>query len=297
MAGICMNERIPTFINAQAGSAAQLLPLLRADARLDLYELSPDELVEGIQTAMRHGAKRIIVSGGDGTLALAAATVIGSDTELAILPGGTLNHFAGRYQIPTDINAALALAMSGTAQRVDVGYVNERLFLNTSSVGFYVRFVQTRNHLEKRMNYYSASLLAGLRHLIRLRTAHLRLNNRVIQSPLVFVGVGERDLSFPAVGKEVPDGEKGLHLLAVRSRNRWETLKVVWHMLWGSTDPLKQAHGVENAVIPALTMRFPHSWRRLYVALDGELALLHTPLYYRYAPDSLAVVIPSPNAA
>ena len=107
----------------------------------------------------------MVVAGGDGTLASAAAVLAGTGTALAVLPGGTLNHFARDHGIPTELDEALELATAGREAEVDVGYVNDLLFLNTSSVGAYVQFVELRDRLERHLGYRTASILAGLRIL------------------------------------------------------------------------------------------------------------------------------------
>ncbi len=67
---------------------------------------------------MEAGARRVLVSGGDGTVASAAAVACETEMELAALPGGTLNHFAKDHGIPTELAEALELAATGSARPV-----------------------------------------------------------------------------------------------------------------------------------------------------------------------------------
>ena len=136
-------EPIPVFVNPAAGSAKAALAALDAHSGFDVRLTPPERLAVALRRAVSAGEPRVLVAGGDGTIASAAAILTGSDTALAVLPGGTLNHFARNYGIPTDLEDALKVATGGRETRVDVGYVNERLFFNTSSVGAYVRFVET----------------------------------------------------------------------------------------------------------------------------------------------------------
>src|SRR5690606_28740196 len=121
----------------------------------------------------------------------------GRDTEIAIIPGGTLNHFAQRIGIPINAAEALEIALHCDAYPIDVGYVNDRLFVNTSSVGAYSVFVRSRKYLQNRMNYFPASLIAGFRRFLRFRRLRVNLAGKQLKTPLVFIGVGERQLSFP----------------------------------------------------------------------------------------------------
>src|SRR2546423_10194501 len=122
------------------------------------------------------GAKRILANGGDGTIGTAASLVAKKQVELAILPGGTLNHFARDHNIPTDLGkAALLAGGEGIVTGADIGYVNDCVFLNTSSIGAYVTFVRDREGLEKRVGYTIASVAAFVKTLSHLRSFSVTL--------------------------------------------------------------------------------------------------------------------------
>src|SRR5581483_1702498 len=140
------------------------------------------------------GAGRILVAGGDGSIGSAANALSGSEVELAILPCGTLNHLAKDLKIPLDLEQAAVAARTGRSAAVDAAVLNDRIFLNTSSVGAYVSFVRLRERLERRVGYGLASLAAATRLLIRMPTFRISLvaEGRVREyvTPLVFIGVG-----------------------------------------------------------------------------------------------------------
>src|SRR5204863_85435 len=139
-------------------------------------------------------------------------------------PGGTLNHFARDLGVSTEAAEALELALGGTCRGVDIGIVNGRAFLTTSSVGAYVRFVRIRERLERRFGYRFASTLAAFRILLQLRSFAVELEvdgkPRIYRTPLVFIGVGEREMQLPTLGSRVSDGKRGLHVMVVRGRSR-----------------------------------------------------------------------------
>lgn len=102
-----------------------------------------------VKEAIQSNITRIIAGGGDGTvneLADAIATLKQdanekltsqlNKTEIAILPLGTANDFATACQIPTDVDAALTLALTGNAFSIDMAQANERYFINVASAGF-----------------------------------------------------------------------------------------------------------------------------------------------------------------
>jgi diacylglycerol kinase family enzyme len=284
--------KLPVFINPQSGSAASLLPYLRQHPHLVVHEVKPQQLTEQLRIAVANATPRVLIAGGDGTLGLAASVLVGSNTAMAVIAAGTLNHFVGNLGLPTSVEAAVELALTSphTAQ-IDVGYVNDRLFLNTSSVGIYVRFVRTREHLERYMSYRMASIVAGVRRLMRLRSARLYVNGVKFRSPLAFIGVRERELSYPVLGQALDTGQPGLHVIVVKAQNRWEMLKLGLNAVFRGLSPLAKAKQVENRIVDSITIDNHYRKQGIYVALDGEIVLLRTPLHYRYERDVLKVVL------
>ncbi|MEZ5538252.1 MAG: diacylglycerol kinase family protein [Thiolinea sp.] len=282
--------KIPLYLNPASGSAARVRAQLQSDPRLEIHALSADKMTEAVRKQAEQGASRILVTGGDGTLALAANQLAGTKTALGVIPGGTLNHFAARHGIPSAPEAALELALTGTPQAVDAAYVNERLFINTSSVGAYVHFVQNREQLEKHLSYTLASLLAALRRWLRWRNIHLSLDGHDLKTPLVFIGVHERELSVPSLGQHRPDGKPGLHLITLHTNNRLHTLRLAFNAIMRGIDPLDLDSPMTTRVVQTVELNHRRRKRRAYVALDGELFLLRTPLRYCYAAGVLRVI-------
>ena len=140
-----MTDRIPAIVNVKSGTADAAQKVLGEGESFEVHAVEPEDIARTIRDVVTAGAKRILVSGGDGTIATAAAELLESRAELAILPGGTLNHFARDLGVSTEPAEALQLAVNGQCRGVDVGVVNGHVFLNTSSVGAYVRFVRIRS--------------------------------------------------------------------------------------------------------------------------------------------------------
>src|SRR6202011_3856970 len=153
------SSTLKAFLNDACGNAKAAREAIAA-AGFELEAVQPNELEKCLKEAIQEGTGRILVAGGDGTIATAAALVARTKTELAILPGGTLNHFARDHGIPTDLGKAALIASDGPVVSVDIGYVNDCVFLNTSSIGAYVTFVRERERLEKYFGYSIASVLA-----------------------------------------------------------------------------------------------------------------------------------------
>lgn len=286
---------VPVYYNPDSGSSEKLLEMIRSDPRIQLEAVSPAEMAKRIKQAAASKVKRVVVSGGDGTIALAASLLAGTTTELGVIPSGTLNHFAQRTGIPTDIEEALKVALIGMAQPVDVGYVNDSLFINTSSVGAYPTFVRSRNYLENRMHYLPASIIAGIRRLLKFRPVRVRLVEKELRTPLVFIGVGERELGVPTLGQVKEHGCRGLHLIAVDCESKIQVFMLLIKSFFLGVDPLKKEMKVENKLVNDIELNFRYRKKRVIAALDGELKRLRAPLRYRYATGEILVSLPDGN--
>ena len=118
---------------------------------LVVYALGSRYAVEAIDTQERNHATHlcreaahegydvVVAFGGDGTVNEAANGLVGSDTPLTALPGGSTNVWARTLGIPNDVVDAtehlLRMADEWVPRRVDLGRVNDRHFVFASGVG------------------------------------------------------------------------------------------------------------------------------------------------------------------
>lgn len=288
--------RIPAIVNVSSGTADEAREALAESGEFEVHEVQPDDIAATVKRLVGAGARRLLVVGGDGTIGTAAATLVEMSAELAVLPGGTLNHFARDLGISTEAAEAVTLATSGTARGVDVGMVNDRLFLNTSSVGVYVRFVHVREELEKRFGYRLASVIAAFRIMLTVRLMAVEVvvdgEKRIHRSPLVFIGVGERALQLPAMGQRVEGGQRGLHVMVIRGRARTRLLALGLTAAVRGMDSASRTPHFESFIVDELHIGMRG---RGTVAVDGEVVELKTPLVYSLKRDALSVVCPPPG--
>jgi diacylglycerol kinase family enzyme len=285
-------DLVPAFINLTAGNAEAARRALRAAGGFDIHEVPPNALAYSVRAAADAGSRRVLVAGGDGSIGAAAAVLANRDTELAILPSGTLNHLAKDIGLPLNLEDAARFALDGAAAPADAGFVNHRLFVNTSSVGAYVTFVRLRERLERRIGYGAASFIAALRLLYRLPVFSVTLEvdgeAREYLTPLVFVGVGERELKLPTLGARLPHGRPGLHVMIIRRRSGARTLALALAAAARGVSAVAQTPAMDVFLVESLRIEM-HAKR---AAVDGELVAVASPLEYRHAPGCLRIVAP-----
>ncbi|MEO6831055.1 MAG: diacylglycerol kinase family protein [Chitinophagaceae bacterium] len=86
--------------------------------------------------AAEHGAHVVIAVGGDGSVADVATGLEGSRTALGIIPKGSGNGMARSLGLPLKVEEAIKLINIGKTLTIDLGYVNDKLFVSNAGVGF-----------------------------------------------------------------------------------------------------------------------------------------------------------------
>jgi diacylglycerol kinase family enzyme len=94
--------------------------------------------------AIADGADLLGVAGGDGTQALVAGIAAEHDLPFLVISAGTRNHFAMDLGLDRENPAACLDALSdGVEQRIDLGVIGGRTFVNNASFGAYAEIVES----------------------------------------------------------------------------------------------------------------------------------------------------------
>ena len=89
------------------------------------------------KAAVRRGARLVISWGGDGTLnEVASALAFQEDVPLGLVPAGSGNGFARELGVDMKAERAIADAMRAEPRAIDLGDVDDRLFVNVAGFGF-----------------------------------------------------------------------------------------------------------------------------------------------------------------
>jgi diacylglycerol kinase family enzyme len=292
---------IGLILNPRSGYvAAHGLPYVRAQITAVLPEvrihvLQPgDDLAARCRDLIADGATCIAAAGGDGTVSAVATHLVGTDIPLGVIPAGTLNHFARDVGVGRDVAHALQVLACGYTLPVDVARVNERIFLNNSSIGLYARMVEIRRRYETRLGKWRA-----LVHAARLVVRHARATEvqfgdgetlESVRTYLLFVGNNQYELDLLHLGRRSCLDAGELCCFILEAPGRLALLPHVFHYLRGHRP---YAHVFRSLCTHELTV-IPGRARRVEVACDGEVFALAAPLVYRILPRALKVVVPKP---
>ena len=298
-----MSTPIEVIVNAGSGSVEEdsireSLTTSFQENNLEAHiRLAKDgaEIVEFAKRAAASNAEIVCAGGGDGTISAVAQEIVKTDKTLGVLPLGTLNNFSRDLQIPQNIAEAVKIIAENNKNKIDVGEVNGRIFVNNSSIGLYPQIVKNRE-AQQSLGHgkWSSAFWAALKILkrspffaVRLQTAN---GARVVRTPFVFVGNNDYEMDFLKIGRRAKldggrlsvyflqrSGRRGLFLLALRT-------------IFGR---LRQARDFEEISPSEITIETKR--KQILVAFDGEVEVMNTPLHYKIYPQSLRVIVPKEN--
>ena len=283
-----------TILNRRKAGAREVEQALAAAGIAGSVALADgSEVASQVRKAVKQGARRVIVGGGDGTVNSAAGALAGSKVGLGILPLGTLNHFARDLGIPFDLDQAAAAIASGKERRVDIAEVNGHPFVNNASIGLYPLMVLDRDAQRERLGRSKrlAMLVASLRTMTRFHARRLKLSTdggeARVDTPLLFVGNNDYRLAFPGAGrrKSLDGGE--LSVMVMRSKSLPGFLAATGRALLGISrqDDMVRLDDVRE-------LKVDSARSHLTLAMDGETVTLAPPLTFRIRPRALRVIAP-----
>lgn len=298
---------IAVILNGRAGNGhdEQQAIVLRAkfllhgmDARVTLAH-DGDAMTAAAQVAVAQGLSIVVAGGGDGTINAVASVLAGSGIGFGVLPMGTLNHFAKDVGIPLKLDDAIASIATGVRRLVDVGEVNDHVFLNNSSLGLYPDIVRDREQQQDRLGrgkWLAAcwATLGALRRYPFLKVC-LTLDDGKQQrrtTPFVFIGNNAYTMRGFDIGARDRLDAGRLSLYVAQRPGRLGLLRLGWSALRG-----RLAQEKDFDVLATRHMVIETRRSRIRVATDGEVTVMTTPLRYRIRPAALSVIVPAPQPA
>lgn len=113
--------------------------------------------------------KRIVCSGGDGTLHEVVSGLMtlpeGERPEVGYIPAGTTNDFAKNLSLPGTLNEAAAVAAAGAPRPVDIGTFNDQSFLYVAAFGAFTDVAYNTPQQAKNLLGHLAYVMEGATRL------------------------------------------------------------------------------------------------------------------------------------
>ncbi len=280
----------PKSGRAAQGLAAALNVLVEADVD---FQVARPRSVEAMKEAIRtrgpdFGA--IVIAGGDGTVNSAAGAVADIDRPMGILPFGTANDLAHTLGVPVSPTAAAAVIVAGHSRRIDLGHVNDQVFVNAASLGLPVMVAQSQDpELKKRLKAFSY-VIATIRALRTIRRFTVRITvdgqREELKALQVTVGNGERFGGGMRVGSSPAIDDGMLDVFALEARTLADLIHAAPAIRFGLQDSNPHTRTFRGRDVRIETNR------PMPINTDGEIST-ETPAEFSVQRSALAVYVPA----
>jgi diacylglycerol kinase family enzyme len=288
--GAAQDDTVRQAIEAEltgAGRAHRFIPVTRGG------------IIQACQQAARLASENggvLVASGGDGTINCAAQAAMAQECPLGVIAQGTFNLFARQLGLPLDAAEAARALLQAQPEPVQVGWVNQRVFLVNASVGLYPKLLADRELIKQKLGRRRwIAMLSALKSLLEWRLQLLldaEMDGRLarLRTASIFVCNNRLQLERVGIDEEVVAqvGEGRLAGVLMAPTGFWTKLRMVGAAAFGR---LGQEREIQSFSLRTLMVGAPHA-RRLKVATDGEVQWMELPLRFTVAPRPLYVMLP-----
>lgn len=273
--------------------------LTSAGRPFSLHEVTdPAELGATAKTAVELAKRQrgvVVAAGGDGTIKSVAEATLGSGCPFGVVPLGTFNYFGRVHGIPLDPKAACQMLLTSRAFAVQVGLINDRVFLVNGSIGLYPELLEEREHAKRRHGRSRwvavwAALATILRphRLLRIDAETKGVHVRFV-TPTLFAGNNRLQLERVGIPAAPRVEQHRLVAVVLSPVGVFGMLGLFLRALFGR---LGQSERIASFAFERMIVRARFGRGRFKVGRDGEVEWLTGPLTFRVAPHPLLLLRP-----
>ena len=285
------------ILNPAAGSAAAFRGSLTEAARergirVRVLEPGQDARLAALEV-VEDGAESLAVAGGDGSVAAVAGVAAERDLPLVVVPMGTLNHFARDLglDLAHPLSALDAFYAGYEERRVDIGWINGRLFINNVSLGVYAKMLGDPGYRQDKLRVAHTKLHAAFSDPELRRALRIAPPEEAPLEGIIAMVVSNNPYEFARWDR-------------LGQRHRLDTGMLQVSVLDAST--LDELEGLLAGMLPGGAIEFRPALRhwtserlemgvlgeRVRAGVDGELITFEAPLRFSVDPGALRVLVP-----
>ena len=221
------------------------------------------------QESSRRGVETVLAVGGDGTAYEVASGLYHTKTALGLIPAGTGNDFIKSIGIPKDPMLALEHILAHAPRPVDMGRMNDQLFLNVCGTGFDVTVLEYTLKAKKLVRGMLPYLYGVIRTIFSFKPVHMRIvidNEATLEGSYLQCSVANGRYFGGGIAisptSQVDDGL--LDVVVLRSIPNWKMFFYLPGLVLGKVDtfPITSHYRCSQVQIDAPGMR---------LNVDGEI--------------------------
>ena len=177
----------------------------------------------------------IVACGGDGTINEIINEIKERKFKIAIVPIGSGNGIARHFKIPLDISKSLDLILRHNYTFVDIGKVNESLFLGNVAFGIGADFIKNYHKIKNKglVGYF----LAFIKTIFSIKEKQFIIDidgERIISTPLILIvsNTNQQGYNFTVTPKAKTD-DGLLDMFIVENRSFFKNIINVFKIVLG----------------------------------------------------------------
>lgn len=177
----------------------------------------------------------IVACGGDGTINEIINEIKERKFKIAIVPTGSGNGIARHFKIPLDISKSLDLILRHNYTFVDIGKVNESLFLGNVAFGIGADFIKNYHKIKNKglVGYF----LAFIKTIFSIKEKQFIIDidgERIISTPLILIvsNTNQQGYNFTVTPKAKTD-DGLLDMFIVENRSFFKNIINVFKIVLG----------------------------------------------------------------
>ena len=177
----------------------------------------------------------IVACGGDGTINEILNQIKERGFKIAIVPIGSGNGIARHFNIPLDISKSLDLILEQNFTNVDVGEVNESLFLGNVAFGLGADFI--KNYQKIKYQGLFGYIIAFVKTLLNIKEKHFIIDidgERIETSPLILIvsNTNQQGYDFTVTPKAKTD-DGLLDMAIIENLSNFKNIKIIFKIIFG----------------------------------------------------------------
>ncbi|WP_194192467.1 diacylglycerol/lipid kinase family protein [Clostridium chrysemydis] len=248
--------------------------------------------VKALKEATKDEDCRVYSIGGDGTLNEVLNGIVGSGSSLGVVPAGSGNDFARTLYNKEYGDKLLEKLIDGKEEVIDLCKINERYYLNISSIGFDAEVVMNARKYKKH-RFISGSMayfISVIHTLFTFKPMHLTvyLDNEIKEEEMYLVAVANGKYYGGGIkiapNADIKDGK--LEVYAIKKPKIHRLIKFLPKVLKGQDvsgiDEIKYLKCEKIRVIAK---------KPTVVNIDGELTYLKD-ITFEIIKDGIKIIIP-----
>ena len=247
--------------------------------------------LELTQKAIEDGTSGIVACGGDGTINEIVGFLVETKIPLGIIPLGSGNSIARHFKIPLNIEGALKIIEIQNSINVNVGSVNDFIFLSNMGVSFDANFIDSYQNIPSRgfYTYLKALFLALIQHKTQdFSLFYQGVKREVSPFLLMVVNSNQFGYDFSISPKSIiNDGKFELVLFKKKS------FRALLNLLLASRFDLKLSEKLLE-IIPITELKIKNVSQDFLIQLDGEINQISSEeLSIKVHPNGVNVWVPA----